>query len=94
MRVRLPGVSGPPSLSFFGQGLTVVMDAYPGRRWARIPGNGERVAWAMDDATEVLSEFYAVSVGILDAVYETQQDQAHDRNNLAETVLKAPIYSM
>ena len=81
-----------PRYSYLGLGLAVMSLQYP-VEWKLIQHEGGNAQWAADDTTEVLSEYYMISVPELDNIYDQQVNGA-TRQELNQIMLAAPVYTL
>ena len=77
--------------SFFGQGATLVVAHFPENKWEVIEKRNGNVVWSINDTTEILSEFYGLDVCILDTIYEIQCNTNHERKQLVDILMNAPV---
>ena len=77
--------------SFFGQGLTLLIAYFPQNKWNILESNNI-IVWAVNDSTEVLSEFYAIDIYVLDTIYNIQCIIDHERKQLVDIIMDTPIY--
>ncbi len=77
--------------SFLGQGLLLVAAYGTKVEWNIIGEQDGRIIWAVDDTTEVLSEFYGMDVCVLDTIYNLQCFTEHNRKNLVDILMNSPV---
>lgn len=79
--------------SFFGQGLLLIIAYYPEVKWNIIHTKDNNIIWGVDDTTSLLSEFYGIDACVLDTIYNMQCSAEHNRNNLVDIIMSAPVYA-
>ena len=81
-----------PRYSYFGLGLAVMSLQYP-VEWKLMQHEDSNIRWAAEDTTEVLSQYYMISVQELDNIYD-QQVKGKTRQELNQLMLAAPVYRL
>ena len=81
-----------PRYSYLGLGLAVMSLQYP-VEWRLIQHEDGNIRWAVDETTDVLSEYYMISITELDNIYYRQFDGA-TRQELNQIMIAAPVYRL